>query len=122
MGRGGILGIAAVAACLCALVAGAGNAAARTRWTPPAHLTWYWQLQGRVRVENVAASDIDGFDNGAAEVARLHARGQHVICYVDVGTLGALEARRRALPACGAGAPQWLAGGEVAGRQAPRGA
>jgi hypothetical protein len=86
VGRGGILGIAAIAACLCALVAGAGSAAARTRWRPPAHLTWYWQLQGRVRVENVAASDIDGFDNGAAEVARLHARGQHVICYVDVGS------------------------------------
>jgi hypothetical protein len=60
--------------------------AARTRWSPPAHLTWYWQLQGRVRIEHVAASDIDGFDNGNAEVARLHALGQHVICYVDVGS------------------------------------
>ena len=32
------------------------------------------------------ATDIDGFDNSAAEVATLHAAGQHVICYIDVGT------------------------------------
>jgi len=92
MGRGGAIGIAAVAAWACALVLGAGGAfgageaGARARWSPPAHLTWYWQLQGRVRVENVAASDIDGFDNGGAEVARLHRLGQHVVCYVDVGS------------------------------------
>jgi hypothetical protein len=89
MGRRGALGIAAVTACVCALAAGPGSAVGgrdRVRWRPPAHLTWYWQLQGRVRMENVAASDIDGFNNGAAEVARLHARGQHVVCYVDVGS------------------------------------
>jgi hypothetical protein len=57
------------------------------RWTPPRHLTWYWQLQGAVNNgEPVAAYDIDGFDNGAGEVAALHARGKRVICYVDVGT------------------------------------
>jgi len=56
-------------------------------WTPPKHLTWYWQLQGAVNNgEPVAAYDIDGFDNGAAEVATLHGQGKHVICYVDVGT------------------------------------
>jgi hypothetical protein len=86
MGRRGVIAIAAVAACLCALILGAGSAGARTRWVPPAHLTWYWQLQGDVRIEPVDATDIDGFDHGAAEVARLHARGQHVICYIDVGT------------------------------------
>jgi hypothetical protein len=75
--------VAAVAG-LCLVAAGA--AGAHTRWRPPAHLTWYWQLQGRVRLEIVAATDMDAFDNGAADVARLHARGQHVICYVDVGT------------------------------------
>lgn len=89
MRRRGVSVTAAVVACLCALTAGTGSAAGgrgRIRWHPPAHLTWYWQLQGRVRLHNVAASDIDGFDNGRAEVARLHARGQHVICYVDVGS------------------------------------
>jgi hypothetical protein len=30
--------------------------------------------------------DIDGFDNSARVVARLHALGSHVICYIDVGT------------------------------------
>jgi hypothetical protein len=56
-------------------------------WQLPARLTWYWQLQGRVNNgEPVAAYDIDGFENGAAEVAVLHARGTRVICYVDVGT------------------------------------
>jgi hypothetical protein len=34
----------------------------------------------------VAAYDIDGFENSAAEVATLHAEGKHVICYIDVGT------------------------------------
>lgn len=69
---------------LCLSVAGA--AGAHGRWRPPPHLTWYWQLQGRVRLEHVAATDIDAFDNSAAEVARLHRLGQHVICYVDVGS------------------------------------
>jgi hypothetical protein len=86
MRRPGVVGILAVATCLGALAAGAASAAAHGRWRPPIHLTWYWQLQGHVRLENVAASDIDGFDNRAAEVRRLHARGQHVICYVDVGS------------------------------------
>jgi hypothetical protein len=86
MSRGGVRAVATVAVFLCALASGAGTAAAHARWSPPARLTWYWQLQGRVRLENVAASDIDAFDNGAAEVARLHAHDQHVICYVDVGT------------------------------------
>jgi hypothetical protein len=30
--------------------------------------------------------DIDGFDNPASTVAALHAKGAHVICYIDVGT------------------------------------
>jgi hypothetical protein len=56
-------------------------------WHPPVQLTWYWQLQGRVNnTRAVAAYDIDGFENEAAEVAALHALGRHVICYIDVGT------------------------------------
>ncbi|MHB1837275.1 MAG: endo alpha-1,4 polygalactosaminidase, partial [Solirubrobacteraceae bacterium] len=31
-------------------------------------------------------TDVDGFDTSAATVARLHALGQHVVCYIDVGT------------------------------------
>jgi hypothetical protein len=85
--RAGSLVTAAVALALAlALCQSTGTASAHARWSPPAHLTWYWQLQGRVRIENVDASDIDAFGNGAAEVARLHGLGQHVICYVDVGS------------------------------------
>jgi len=49
-------------------------------------LTWYWQLQGKVAVKPVQATDFDGFDNSAATVAMFHARGQRTICYIDVGT------------------------------------
>jgi hypothetical protein len=76
-----------------AVVAAAGVAAAvaapaaPTHWRPPAHPTWYWQLQGTID-NSVAASiyDVDGFETSAAEVARLHALGRHVVCYIDVGT------------------------------------
>jgi hypothetical protein len=63
-----------------------GTAAARPRWIPPQQLTWYWQLQGTPKVEPVQASDFDAFDVSAATVARFHRLGQHLICYVDVGT------------------------------------
>jgi hypothetical protein len=57
------------------------------QWVMPQHLTWYWQIQGAVNnSEPVAAYDIDGFENTAAEVATLHAKNIHVICYMDVGT------------------------------------
>jgi hypothetical protein len=55
-------------------------------WKPPKALTWYWQLTGTPKIEPVMATDIDGFDNGAAEVQTLHSAGQHAICYIDVGT------------------------------------
>jgi hypothetical protein len=32
--------------------------------------------------------DIDGIDNSAATVAALHARGDHAVCYVEVGSAG----------------------------------
>jgi hypothetical protein len=63
-----------------------GAAASRRHWIPPQHLTWYWQLQGRVAIKAVQATDFDGFDNSATTVAKFHAQGQHAICYIDVGT------------------------------------
>lgn len=56
-------------------------------WTPPRQLTWYWQLTGRLNMsQSAAAYDVDGFETSTRSVAALHARGKHVICYVDVGT------------------------------------
>ena len=72
-----------------ALGAATGEAAASSpsRWHPPAHPTWYWQLQGRINNSRPAAVyDVDGFDTPAREVRRLHAAAKHVICYIDAGT------------------------------------
>lgn len=67
--------------------AAASPAASPAHWRPPAHLTWYWQLQGRIDNSMAAATyDVDGFDTSPREVARLHAEGKHAVCYIDVGT------------------------------------
>jgi hypothetical protein len=76
--------VCAALAILCGVQATSALAAAR--WVPPAQLTWYWQLTGTLKVEPVQATDLDGFDTGAATVADFHQLGQHTICYIDVGT------------------------------------
>jgi hypothetical protein len=71
-----------------------------SRWIPPQHLTWYWQLQGTVNnSEPVAAYDIDGFENTATEVATLHGEGKHAICYIDVGTAEEFRPDEASFPA-----------------------
>jgi hypothetical protein len=61
--------------------------AAQAHWRPPQHLTWYWQLTGKLNLSyDVDAYDVDAFETSAATVRALHAAGKHVICYVDVGT------------------------------------
>jgi len=85
------MGIAfALAAAAAAVMLASGARQARAGggwWIPPQQLTWYWQLTGKVNDDHaVAAYDIDGFENSAAEVAKLHGQGKHVICYIDVGT------------------------------------
>jgi hypothetical protein len=84
-------------------------------WIPPKQLTWYWQIQGTVNNnEPVAAYDIDGFENTAAEVAALHAQGKHVICYMDVGTSESFRPDFASFPAAVEGSSngwpgeQWL--------------
>jgi hypothetical protein len=65
------------------------TASAASIWQPSsdASISWNWQLQGTVPTStNVQMFDIDGFDNSAATVAALHARGTIAVCYLDVGT------------------------------------
>ncbi|HEY2718848.1 MAG TPA: endo alpha-1,4 polygalactosaminidase [Solirubrobacteraceae bacterium] len=87
MSRSGPIALAALAVTLIAVLAAQPVGAAQGWWTPPQHLSWFWQLQGTIdNAEPVAAYDIDGFETEASEVAALHAQGKHVICYIDVGT------------------------------------
>jgi hypothetical protein len=61
---------------------------APTRWIPAQHTTWQWQLTTPVdQTVDAQMFDIDLFDNDASVVAALHARGRHVLCYLDAGTL-----------------------------------
>ncbi|WP_428951663.1 endo alpha-1,4 polygalactosaminidase [Streptomyces sp. cg35] len=56
------------------------------RWQPRPGTAWQWQLDGRVDPSvDAPVYDIDGFENTAADVARLHRAGRHVICYVNAG-------------------------------------
>ena len=60
--------------------------ASQARWKPRPGLAWQWQLDGPVEPSaDVPVYDIDGFENSAADVARLHRAGRKVICYVNVG-------------------------------------
>lgn len=55
-------------------------------WHPRAGTPWQWQLSGTVDTSmDVPVYDIDGFENGAEVVARLHSAGRKVICYINVG-------------------------------------
>ena len=64
----------------------AAPAATGVRWKPRPGLAWQWQLDGRVDPSvDVPVYDIDGFENTAADVARLHRDGRRVVCYVNVG-------------------------------------
>jgi hypothetical protein len=48
--------------------------------------TWDWQLRVPISPgHDVEVYDIDLFENSAAVVADLHARGRKVICYVNLG-------------------------------------
>jgi hypothetical protein len=84
--RASVLAVAAVSAAL-ALTAVAAPGSASAYWHPPQQLTFYWQLQGAIRMgEPVDTYDVDGFETSATQVAALHSQGRHVICYIDVGT------------------------------------
>jgi hypothetical protein len=61
--------------------------AGRPAWSPAVGVTWQWQLSGAIDLSvDAELYDVDLFDTPAATVAELHARGRHVVCYLDAGT------------------------------------
>jgi hypothetical protein len=92
----------AIVACLVGLVVGAPVASAAGpspaacksddsqtgRWLPgPTTGPWQWQLQGKIDTSAAACVyETDGFETSKATVAKLHAEGAKVICYLDVGS------------------------------------
>jgi hypothetical protein len=83
-------------------------AASGSVWQPPADTDWMWEL-GKPLVttnanlmgtgvtawngdtapgDNPALYDIDAIENPASTVTQLHQLGDHVICYIEVGTAG----------------------------------
>lgn len=74
--------------------------AAHARWHPRAGTPWQWQLSGTVDTTvDVPVYDIDGFENSAAVVRRLHAAGRKVICYVNAGAWESFRPDAKAFPA-----------------------
>ncbi len=56
-------------------------------WTPPANTSWDWQLKTPIdQSTDVTMYDIDMWENTAATISSLHAKGRKVICYTDVGS------------------------------------
>jgi hypothetical protein len=78
--------VVAAAVGIALAVAGPGSAAKRI-WRPAPDTTWQWQLSGRLdRSVRAQMFDIDLFDTSASVVARLHAGGRRVVCYVSAGS------------------------------------
>ncbi|MFF8012844.1 endo alpha-1,4 polygalactosaminidase [Streptomyces sp. NPDC007929] len=83
----------------------------RAVWKPRPGLAWQWQLDGRVDASaDVPVYDIDGFENSAADVARLHRAGRKVICYVNVGAWEDFRPDRDAFPRSVLGEPNGWSG------------
>jgi hypothetical protein len=83
------------------------NAAAGSWWVPPlGNQPWQWELTSPLSLTNAKLMgtddklpggspapapviyDIDGIINSATTVSALHALGDHVVCYVEVGAVG----------------------------------
>lgn len=81
--------------------------ASSTWWQPPiGNISWQWELDHPLSLSNgtdmgttatlpngtlapdPVVYDIDGIENPASTVAALHARGNHVVCYIEVGAAG----------------------------------
>jgi hypothetical protein len=84
--------VALALACVVTLLASMPGAAtsrpaATPSWVPSPSDTWQYQLQGTIdRTVDADVFDVDAFDVTKATVAALHAKGRHVVCYVDAGS------------------------------------
>jgi hypothetical protein len=95
-----VVAIAAAAGAIAPAAAGEGI------WRPAPHTSWPWQLSGR-RDLSVRARmfDIDLFDTTPSVVARLHARGRRVVCYVSAGSFERGRPDAASFPAAVLGRP-----------------
>jgi hypothetical protein len=76
-----------------------------TRWQPTPGTGWQWQLTGAVDTSvDAPVYDVDLFTTPASTVARLHAAGRKVICYVNVGAAEDFRADYQSFPAMVVGA------------------
>jgi len=81
------------------------------RWQPSPGVAWQWQLDGEVTPSvDVPVYDIDGFENTAADVARLHRAGRKAICYINVGAWENYRPDKNAFPKSVLGAGNGWAG------------
>jgi hypothetical protein len=64
------------------------STSATTFWKPAAGITWQIELINTVSDTDFNADvfDLDVFDNSAATISTLHAKGRKVICYFSAGT------------------------------------
>jgi hypothetical protein len=98
---------------LLTLITPASARDASTRWAPTPGTSWQWQLTVPVDLSVEAdVYDIDGFDNSARVVARLHARGRKAICYIDAGAYEDYRPDASRFPASVLGKPNPLWEGE----------
>jgi Glycoside-hydrolase family GH114 len=87
---------------------GGGGVRAGAVWQPGEDTDWMWELSQRLVLtnprlmgtgvkawngdtspgDNPKLYDIDAIDNPASTVAALHQDGDHVVCYIEVGTAG----------------------------------
>lgn len=77
-----------------------GAPASPARWVPAPGTAWQWQLTTPVNQSiDVPVYDIDGFENSAAVVKALKAKGRRVICYINVGAAENFRPDYRKFPA-----------------------
>jgi hypothetical protein len=83
----------------------------RPRWLPQPGTDWQWQLDGTIdHGVDVPVYDIDGFENDAATVRRLHREGRKVICYINAGAWEDFRPDAGDFPRSVLGAPNGWAG------------